>query len=482
LADTRTIIEEWQSLTATLNSKGIKFNPQLKLGIRLRLHPTGGGKWIKSGGEAARFGLKTYEIIDAVEMLEKAKLLSKIEVLHFHLGSQIPGLEGIVNTIKEGMIVARDLKSIGLPIRIIDLGGGLPVDYDATRSSSEYSASYDYGDYANAVVSTLVEMCNKFDISHMDILSESGRFVTAHHAFLVTNIRSVMRAVYGDIPSRNVIPPSLPPPIHKKVTMLFDLFETLQKMKPMDSYLDIYQEAHRLRESLIRDFREGKITFRLMATIDRLFFYMIKEVMDLAMRDYERIDLSFKHIVSRIEEFTSLIPLAPERYLANFSLFTSAIDVWGVNQIFPIAPIARLNEQPTKTVFIEDITCDSDGEISVFQWQRYGLNLHDLNNKPYYIAIMLIGAYQEALSTKHNLLGEPNAITVKITPTGEYDISIRRGENISQVFRYAETDENEIKNGILQLIEEKKVDREYASAFLDYFKQYLDATTYLEGD
>ncbi|MEM1550900.1 MAG: biosynthetic arginine decarboxylase, partial [Candidatus Bathyarchaeia archaeon] len=298
LADTRTIIEEWESLTATLNSKGIKFNPQLKLGIRLRLHPTGGGKWIKSGGEAARFGLKTYEIIDAVEMLEKAKLLSKIEVLHFHLGSQIPGLEGIVNTIKEGMIVARDLKSIGLPIRIIDLGGGLPVDYDATRSSSEYSASYDYGDYANAVVSTLVEMCNKFDISHMDILSESGRFVTAHHAFLVTNIRSVMRAVYGDIPSRNVIPPSLPPPIHKKVTMLFDLFETLQKMKPMDSYLDIYQEAHRLRESLIRDFREGKITFRLMATIDRLFFYMIKEVMDLAMRDYERIDLSFKHIVS----------------------------------------------------------------------------------------------------------------------------------------------------------------------------------------
>ena len=358
-------------------SKRLKIRPNI--GIRIKLASSGSGKWEESGGDGSKFGLNSSELLEALDFLEKAKMTDCLKLIHFHIGSQITKIRRIKNALKEASQFYVQLQNMGFHVEFVDIGGGLGVDYDGTRSSSsESSMNYSIQEYVNDSVSALVDACAKNNLPQPNIITESGRSLTAHHSVLVFEVLETTSLPIWDEKEELGENP------HELVDELYKIWDNMNQPRLLESWHDALQ----IREEALDLFGLGLLDLRTRAQIEQLFWSVAREVNEIAS--------DMKHAP---EELRKISKLLPDKYFCNFSLFQSLPDSWSIDQLFPIMPISRLDERPDRTATIQDITCDSDGKINNFI-SSHGANshlaVHALNNKePYYIGVFLVGAYQE---------------------------------------------------------------------------------------
>ena len=398
-----------------------KMNVKPNIGIRIKLASSGSGKWEESGGDVSKFGVNSSELLDALDILEKNKMADSLQLIHFHIGSQVTNIRRIKTALKESSQFYVELKRMGYNINFVDIGGGLGVDYDGTRSATSNSMNYSIQEYVNDAVSSIVDACEKNELPQPNIITESGRSLTAHHSVLVFEaLASTSLPAFDENED-------LAEDAHELVKELYDLWENLNQPRLLETWHDALQ----CREDALNLFNLGLIDLRTRAQVERLFWSVAREVYEMAE--------ATKHAPDELKKIAKMLP---DKYFCNFSLFQSLPDSWAIDQIFPIMPISRLNEQPTKSATIQDITCDSDGKINNFISTRnfsYHLPVHELSNKePYYFGVFLVGAYQEILGDLHNLFGDTNAVHIKVK-NGEYVIDkIIEGETVADVLEYVQ--------------------------------------------
>ena len=376
-------------------SKRLKIRPNI--GIRIKLASSGSGKWEESGGDVSKFGLNSSELLEALDILEKNKMQDCLHLIHFHIGSQVTKIRRIKNALREASQFYVQLHNMGFNIDFVDIGGGLGVDYDGTRSSSsESSMNYSIQEYVNDSISALVDACVKNDIPQPNIITESGRSLTAHHSVLIFEVLETTT-----LPSWSE-DESVSEKDHELVQELYKLWDTMNQPRLIETWHDALQ----IREEALDLFGLGMLDLRTRAQVERLFWSIAREVYEMA-----------NEIKHSPEELKKIAKMLPDKYFCNFSLFQSLPDSWAIDQIFPIMPISRLDEKPERTATIQDITCDSDGKIDNFISTRnfnYHLPVHSLTKDPYYIGVFLVGAYQEILGDLHNLFGDTNAVHVSV--------------------------------------------------------------------
>ncbi len=438
------------------------------LGIRIKLASSGSGKWEDSGGDVSKFGLTSSELIEALEYLERNKMTEALKLVHFHIGSQVTKIRRIKLALREASQFYVQLRKRGFNVEFVDIGGGLGVDYDGTRSSnSESSVNYSIQEYVNDATFAMVDASDKNDIPHPNIITESGRSLTAHHSVLVFEVLETASIPAWDDDEE------LGPDVHELVRELYDSWELLNQPRMLETWHD----AQQIREEALERFSLGLLDIKTRAQIERLFWSIAKEIYQMTGE--------LKHIP---EELGLLSKLLADKYFCNFSLFQSLPDSWAIDQIFPIIPIHRLDERPDRAATIQDITCDSDGKIDNFISTRnlsYYLPVHSLNSKePYYIGVFLVGAYQEILGDLHNLFGDTNAVHVSVDSKGYYIDQIIDGETVAEVLDYVQYNSKKmvrtvetwvttsVKNGIITAEEGKE--------FLSTYRSGLYGYTYLE--
>ncbi|HEV2318824.1 MAG TPA: biosynthetic arginine decarboxylase [Verrucomicrobiae bacterium] len=444
------------------------------IGIRARLLSKGAGKWAESGGENAKFGLSTAEILAAVEMLRTENLSHCLKLLHFHIGSQVPDILTVKKAVQEATRFYAKLRKMNFNIEFLDVGGGLGVDYDGSRSAFDSSTNYTLQEYTNDIVFYVADVCNTENVPHPDIISESGRAIVAHHSVLIVEVfgsiektRPTEFLQYGDKE-------------HAIVRELLDIKKNLAKLNKIEAYHDALER----REDAQHMFTLGMMDLPDKAKIEDLYWQISGDVVD-----------SFKGQPYIPEEIRKLEDTLGDQYLCNFSVFQSLLDHWALGQLFPIMPIARLNERPSREGTLVDITCDSDGAVNKFidfRDVRDTLPLHKLNPngngnpEPYYIGFFLMGAYQDIMGDLHNLFGRVNEVHVFLEPDepcGYYIEEIIEGNTIIQSLAAVQYDENELKRQMkAQMDDAIKSDRmkpSEAMRLLDEYERGLKAYTYL---
>jgi arginine decarboxylase len=447
-------------------SKRLKIKPNL--GIRIKLASSGSGKWEDSGGDASKFGLTSSELIEALEFLGKKKMKDCLRLVHFHIGSQVTMIRRIKNALREASQFYYQLYKQGFAVEFVDIGGGLGVDYDGTRSSnSESSVNYSIQEYVNDSISTIVDVCDKNNIPHPNIVAESGRSLTAHHSVLIFDVlESTTLPTWQE-------DEEIKESDHEFVRELYSIWDTLNLPRMLESWHD----AQQIREEALDMFSLGILDLKTRAQIERLFWSIA--------RDIHQMTSETKHIP---EDFRQLPRLLSDKYFCNFSLFQSLPDSWAIDQIFPIMPIQRLDEKPERSATLQDITCDSDGKIDNFISTRnfsYYLPVHSINSRDtYYIGVFLVGAYQEILGDLHNLFGDTNAVHVSVTEDGYEIDQVIDGETVAEVLEYVQFNAKKmvrtvetwvtssVKSGIISASEGKE--------FLSNYRSGLYGYTYLE--
>ena len=447
-------------------SHRLKIRPNI--GIRIKLSSTGSGKWAESGGDQSKFGLNTSELLEAVAMLQKNDMTDCLRLIHFHIGSQITKIRLIKNALREVAQFYAQLVKMGFNINFVDIGGGLGVDYDGTRSStSESSMNYSIQEYANDAVSSLADVCEKNSIPQPNIITESGRSLTAHHSVLIFDVlATTSMPIWHD----NEVLPENP---HELLKEIFEIWDNLSKSGIFESWHD----ALHIREEALDLFSLGMLDLSTRANIEKLFWSVAREVGELA--------LTMKHAP---EELRKVAKMVPDKYFCNFSLFQSLPDSWSIDQIFPIMPISRLDERPTHTCTIQDITCDSDGKIAHFIAQgeiSSALPVHAVKaHEHYYLGAFLVGAYQEILGDMHNLFGDTNTVHVCVAPDGYKLSQISVGESVSEVLQYVQYDPAQlvrnVETWVTRSMKEGKISPEEGRAFLTTYRSGLFGYTYLE--
>jgi arginine decarboxylase len=437
-------------------AKRIKIRPNI--GIRIKLSSNGAGKWVESGGDQSKFGLNSSELLEALDILEKRNLKDCLKLVHFHIGSQITKIRHIKNALREATQFYVQLTKMGFDIDFIDIGGGLGVDYDGTRSSaSESSMNYSIQEYANDAVSAIVDACVKNDIKQPNVITESGRSLTAHHSILVFEADE------------------LPEDAHELAVELYDIWDKLSQPRLFESWHDALQ----IREEALDMFSLGMLDLNTRAQIEKLFWSVAREVGEIAQ--------SMKHAP---EELRKIAKMLPEKYFCNFSLFQSLPDAWAIDQIFPIMPIARLDEKPTRTCTIQDITCDSDGKIANFisQHDTVGaLPVHTIKQgETYYIGVFLVGAYQEILGDMHNLFGDTNEVHISVSKDS-YEIGQQiDGETVAEVLDYVQYSPKKlarnVESWVTACMKAGTISPEEGRDFLSTYRSGLYGYTYLEKD
>ena len=445
-----------------------KLNVQPNLGIRIKLASSGSGKWEESGGDASKFGLTSSELLQALEMLEKKGMKDCLKLIHFHIGSQITKIRRIQTALKEASQFYIQLHKMGIDARCVDWGGGLGVEYDGTRSPhSGSSVNYSIQEYVNDCISTFVEAANRNGIAHPNIITESGRSLSAHHAVLVIDVLATASLPEMDASCE---PPEETHPLVK------DLYEIWDKLNPR-TMLEDWHDAEQIREEALDLFSHGIVDLKTRAEIERMYWSVCREINSLSK--------SQKHAP---EELKQLDKTLADKYFCNFSLFQSLPDAWAIDQLFPIVPLQRLNERPTRSATLQDITCDSDGKIANFVTNRnisHILPVHALRkNEPYYLGVFLVGAYQEILGDMHNLFGDTNAahITVK---DGQYHIDqIIDGETVEEVLDYVQYNPKklvrQLEIWVTKSVKQGKISLEEGKEFLSNYRSGLYGYTYLE--
>ena len=449
-------------------SKRLKIRPNI--GIRIKLASSGSGKWEESGGDGSKFGLNSSELLEALNFLEKAKMTDCLKLIHFHIGSQITKIRRIKNALKEASQFYVQLQNMGFHVEFVDIGGGLGVDYDGTRSSSsESSMNYSIQEYVNDSVSALVDACAKNNLPQPNIITESGRSLTAHHSVLVFEVLETTSLPIWDEKEELGENP------HELVDELYKIWDNMNQPRLLESWHDALQ----IREEALDLFGLGLLDLRTRAQIEQLFWSVAREVNEIAS--------DMKHAP---EELRKISKLLPDKYFCNFSLFQSLPDSWSIDQLFPIMPISRLDERPDRTATIQDITCDSDGKINNFI-SSHGANshlaVHALNNKePYYIGVFLVGAYQEILGDMHNLFGDTNAVHVSVYKD-RYEIDqVIDGETVAEVLDYVQFSPKKLVRSVETWVTSSMkagiITPEEGREFLSNYRSGLYGYTYLEND
>jgi arginine decarboxylase len=395
-------------------------NLRPRIGIRIKLVTTGSGKWEDSGGDYSKFGLLSWELMEALEMLRQADRLDCFQLIHAHLGSQINNIRRVKEAMQEVARYYVELHHLGCSIGYVDVGGGLGVDYDGTRSTFGFSVNYQEEEYAQDIVSMLAETCRAESLPHPHIITESGRALTAHHAMLALNVLEST-----SLDNHLLEAPASEPGETEELEQVAKLDAILNELSP-NSLSGQWADALHIRSEANKLFELGYLSLRHRARIDQAFWGVARRV--------ERLAAKMKRTP---EEVAGLEALLADKYFCNFSVFQSLPDAWAIGQEFPVAPLHRLNERPTRTGTLQDITCDSDGRllsyISRFE-KRDSLPLHALQRgEPYYIGVFLTGAYQEILGDLHNLFGDTNAIHVALSEDGWHYEQVIHGESVGEV-------------------------------------------------
>jgi len=461
------VVEKLNELKLIANiSRRLKIKPNI--GIRIKLASSGSGKWEDSGGDQSKFGLTSGELLEAMEFLEKNKLKNCLRLLHFHIGSQVTKIRRIKIALREASQFYVQLYKKGFNIEFVDIGGGLGVDYDGTRSAnSESSVNYSIQEYVNDSVSTLVDVSDKNGIPHPNIITESGRSLTAHHSVLIFEVLETTT------PSMWEDKEEITSEDHELVQELYGLWDSLNQTR----LLETWHDAQQIREEALDRFSLGLLELKTRAQVERLFWSIARETHQMTSE--------MKHIP---DELRHLPKLLSDKYFCNFSLFQSLPDSWAIDQIFPIMPIQRLDEKPDRSATLQDITCDSDGKIENFISTRnlsYYLPVHSLKPKEsYYIGVFLVGAYQEILGDLHNLFGDTNAVHVTVNDKGYEIDQVIGGESVAEVLEYVQYNPKRmvrtVKTWVALSVKNGIISAEEGKEFLSNYRSGLYGYTYLE--
>ncbi len=438
------------------------------LGVRIKLVSSGSGKWAESGGDASKFGLTSAELLQALHILDKNGLHDSLRLIHFHIGSQITKIRRIQTALTEAAQFYVNLRQMGYNIDFVDCGGGLGVDYDGTRSSSsESSVNYSIQEYINDCVYTFVDAADKKDLPHPNVITESGRSLTAHHSVLVIDVLETASL------------PEMPEEFEAKDTdhqLVKDLYEIWDNLNPR-SVLEDWHDAQQIREDALDLFAHGMVDLKTRAEIESMYWSVCHEVNVLA-----------KHMKHIPEELRGLDKILADKYFCNFSLFQSLPDSWAIDQLFPIIPIQRLTERPTRNCTIQDITCDSDGKIANFVCDNHissVLPVHALKRgERYYLGIFLVGAYQEILGDMHNLFGDTNAVHISLKDGGYEIDQVFNGETVDEVLDYVQYNPKKLvrrlEAWVAQSVSEGRITGSEGKNFLSNYRNGLYGYTYLE--
>lgn len=445
-----------------------QLNVRPNIGIRIKLASSGSGKWEDSGGDASKFGLTSSELLEALDFLDKKEMQDCLKLIHFHIGSQVTKIRRIKTALREASQFYVQLHAMGFKVEFVDIGGGLGVDYDGTRSSSSQSSvNYTIQEYVNDSISTLVDASDKNEIPHPNIITESGRALTAHHSVLVFQVLETATLPEWDDEEE------VSEDAHELVRELYSIWDTLNQNKMLEAWHD----AQQIREEALDLFSHGIVDLKTRAQIERLFWSITREINQIAS--------GLKHAP---DEFRGLSKLLADKYFCNFSLFQSLPDSWAIDQIFPIMPLHRLDERPDRSATLQDITCDSDGKIANFISTKnvsHYLPVHSLKNKePYFMGVFLVGAYQEILGDMHNLFGDTNAVHISVNEKGYNIEQIIDGETVAEVLDYVQYNPKKLvrtlETWVTKSVKEGKISVEEGKEFLSNYRSGLYGYTYLE--
>lgn len=445
-----------------------KFNARPKIGFRAKLNTQGAGKWVDSSGARSKFGLTSIEIVEGVETLKKEGMLDCLQLLHYHIGSQVPSIQSIKSSLKEAARFYTELYTMGANLKYIDVGGGLGVDYDGT-GNTDSSINYSEQEYANDVVSVLQTLCDEKNIPHPNIVTECGRALVAHHSVLIFNVMGVNH-LYRTQPPRAVV--KTDPSIMHDLQYIFDKVNK-------DNLNECYNDLSQANSEILSLFTYGVLNLEQRAWCESMYFTIATKMIQLA-----RSSTDYEDIV------TSLSEKLCDTYYCNFSLFQSVPDSWAVGQLFPVMPIHRLCDEPTQEATLADLTCDSDGKIEKFidvdgsEYKRT-LRVHQIQeNQPYYLGVFLTGAYQEILGDLHNLFGDTDAVHISLTQAGYTIDHYVPGDTVTEVLSYVQYGRSEMVDSVRQAAEEAiqngNISKQEARHLIKYYEEGLSGYTYLE--
>jgi arginine decarboxylase len=437
------------------------------IGMRVKLAARGGGRWQGSGGYRSKFGLTVAEVLRGLEELRARGMEDCFKLLHFHLGSQIPNIRTVKAALNEAARVYVELVKAGARLEYLDVGGGLGVDYDGSQTNFESSVNYTLEEYANDVVYHIQTVCDDAGVKHPTIISESGRAIVAYHSVLVFNVLGV--SAFGE----EKIPDAMPDDVEQP---LVDLLETYQNLTSRNA-LESYHDAQQALDMALNLFSGGYLPLDQRCQAENLYWAIL---------------VKLKKFVSQMddvpEDLQGLDDHMADTYFCNFSLFQSCPDSWAIKQLFPVMPIHRLNERPTKHGVLGDITCDSDGKIDQFIDRRdvkRTLPLHAVNGDPYYLGVFLVGAYQEILGDLHNLFGDTHAVHVSLDERGSVVLdAVIKGDTVREVLDYVEFDAatlvRKLRQDVERAVREGKISYEESGRLLEFYEDGLQGYTYLE--
>jgi len=437
------------------------------LGVRVKLAARGAGRWKYSAGFRSKFGLTLTETLEAFEYLKERDLADCLQLVHFHMGSQITNIRNIKQALTEAARVYVELHRVGAGVKYLDVGGGLGIDYDGSQTDFESSVNYTLQEYANDVVFRIKSVCDDADVPHPTIISESGRAVVAYHSLLIFDVLGVSNF------DRYQAPPDISEDAPQQILDLQSVFRDMSKK----NYLEAYHDAVQTMDEVLTMFNLGSVDIKLRALTERLFWAVCGKV--------QRIIRELDYVP---EELQGLETLLSDTYFCNFSIFQSMPDSWAINQLFPIMPIHRLCEAPTRRAVLGDITCDSDGKVDQFidlRDVRNTLELHALDGGPYYLGAFLLGAYQEILGDLHNLFGDTNAVHVSLDDDGEINLdAVIKGDTVREVLAYVQYSADELLSAMRKDVEKavraNRISLNESRLFLKFYETGLEGYTYLE--
>jgi len=438
-----------------------------RIGVRVKLVSRGVGRWESSAGVRSKFGLSIPELLRGLEYLRQNEMQDCLKLLHFHMGSQVSNIRNIKSAISEAARIYCELVKAGAGMEYLDVGGGLGVDYDGSQTNFESSVNYTLAEYANDVIFRIMTVCDEADVPHPIVMSESGRAVISYHSMLVFNVLGSSGPERMEVKS---------PPDEEAPQPLHDLWEVSSNLG-QKNFLESYHDAVQAREEAINLFNLGYLSLERRAYAESLFWTLCEDVRKLLN--------GAAHVPEDLENLDEMLA---DTYFCNFSVFQSIPDSWAIRQLFPVMPIHRLEEMPTRKAVIADITCDSDGKIDAFidlRDVKKTLELHPYNGKDYYLGLFLIGAYQEILGDLHNLFGDTHAVHVSLDDDGEINLDhVVSGDTVSEVLSYVQYDPKElagrVRRDVEKAVREKRMELEESAQLMRFYVTSLNGYTYLE--
>ena len=460
------VVERFSELQLILDHAE-KLGVRPRIGMRTKLATRGAGRWQGSGGFRSKFGLTASELLSGLDLLRERGMEDCLQLLHFHQGSQITNIRHIKAALNEAAHVYTELARRGAGLKYLDVGGGLGIDYDGSQTNFESSVNYSLQEYANDVVYQVKKACDEAGVPHPTIISESGRAIVAYHSVLVFSVLGVSEQ--GRQFEVGEPPEGAEQPLH-------DLMETYQNIN-VRNLLESFHDAQQALDTAIGLFSSGYLPLDQRAAVEGLYFAICRRIVKLS-----------KQLEFVPEELEGLASTLSDTYFCNFSLFQSMPDSWAIKQLFPVMPIHRLNERPTRQAVLGDVTCDSDGKIDQFIDRRdvkRTLPVHPLDSGPYYLGAFLLGAYQEILGDLHNLFGDTHAVHVSIDDKGDVVLdAVIKGDTVREVLNYVEFDANHLvqrlRQSIEQAVREGRIGDGQAGRFLKFYEEGLGGYTYLE--